>query len=799
MTEDITSLQIRILYDSVTEAERKLKLLEATGNRTGPALKKQQSAINSTLGSIGRLAAAYVSARGAIAGFQAIIRKTAEFQQLNAQLVTATGSAEGASKAFAAIKRFAATTPFDLQQATGAFISLVNRGLTPSERALKSYGDTASSMGFQLSEMVLAVSNATAGEFENLKRFGIRAQKEGENVKFTFRGVTTTVRNNINEIERYFIELGEKNFGGGMTRQMDTLTGAFSNLGDAWEVMLATIGEKGLGDVVEDMTRRATTAISDFTSYMESGQLDVELQRQAGQWSALGETIMSAVHDANQAFSELVDDAATDSNEWEDYWKDVFTNFPANVNTAVQLSISYLQYFVRKSGEFAGEVSDMFSDIAKGVKVTIDAQGNFNRGMSTDEAWKKALKDNGLDTPPGEALPSPNGYIDLDANGNAVWKGETDIGPGVLPPKDPTAEEDLQSQIDAAIQQNDALKNQNAEYDNKKRLLGDIRDLERELDANADPHKPDALAGFRVGGDPTGTGDASGAGGAKKGGRTVAAEFEAEMLKSIYEKEALNDLDRLTQEENHVRASYEKRMAEILRLSGLTEQQKLALMTKAEAEYATAQEDFQRKRQESQLKLAGDFFGNLSSIAGAFGARGAKIAKAAAIVQTTIDTYRSATAAYASLAGIPYVGPVLGAAAAGAAIAAGLANVQRIKSQDDSGGYAGAYAQGGIVGGQSFTGDNLTARVNSGEMVLNRGQQKRLFDVAEGRSGSGGGVKVIVNNLPGQGADVKTSANGDLVEIAITRTLDVLTAEAHNGGGRFVPALQRRFNLKRQG
>ncbi|MCX8655377.1 MULTISPECIES: hypothetical protein [unclassified Gilliamella] len=54
--------------------------------------------------------------------------------------------------------------------------------------------------------------------------------------------------------------------------------------------------------------------------------------------------------------------------------------------------------------------------------------------------------------------------------------------------------------------------------------------------------------------------------------------------------------------------------------------------------------------------------------------------KAAAISQAIINTYQSPTAAYASMAGIAYVGPAFGAAAA-AAIAAGIANVQQIRSQ----------------------------------------------------------------------------------------------------------------------
>jgi len=49
------------------------------------------------------------------------------------------------------------------------------------------------------------------------------------------------------------------------------------------------------------------------------------------------------------------------------------------------------------------------------------------------------------------------------------------------------------------------------------------------------------------------------------------------------------------------------------------------------------------------------------------------------------------------------------------------------------------YETGGIIGGTSFTGDAIPARVNSGEMILNAGQQAKLFQLANGRGNSGGG------------------------------------------------------------
>jgi hypothetical protein len=52
--------------------------------------------------------------------------------------------------------------------------------------------------------------------------------------------------------------------------------------------------------------------------------------------------------------------------------------------------------------------------------------------------------------------------------------------------------------------------------------------------------------------------------------------------------------------------------------------------------------------------------------------------KALAVASATVATYQAATSAYAALAPIPFVGPVLGIAASVAAIASGLANVYAI-------------------------------------------------------------------------------------------------------------------------
>lgn len=84
--------------------------------------------------------------------------------------------------------------------------------------------------------------------------------------------------------------------------------------------------------------------------------------------------------------------------------------------------------------------------------------------------------------------------------------------------------------------------------------------------------------------------------------------------------------------------------------------------------------------------------------------------------------------------------------------------------------FADGFATGGVVPGNSFSGDNVLARVNSGEMILNRAQQARLFDIAEGNTEPGGTGGAVINQT------INVQNGGDLT--AITQAIKRGTVEA---------------------
>ncbi len=104
---------------------------------------------------------------------------------------------------------------------------------------------------------------------------------------------------------------------------------------------------------------------------------------------------------------------------------------------------------------------------------------------------------------------------------------------------------------------------------------------------------------------------------------------------------------------------------------------------------------------------------------------------AASATKSTAASVEMAAKSTAAYAAIPFVGVGLAAAQIAAMeamiIAAGLPK----------------FANGGIVSGGPTSGDKILARVNAGEMILNAGQQSRLFEaINSGRLGSASGVVV---------------------------------------------------------
>ena len=122
------------------------------------------------------------------------------------------------------------------------------------------------------------------------------------------------------------------------------------------------------------------------------------------------------------------------------------------------------------------------------------------------------------------------------------------------------------------------------------------------------------------------------------------------------------------------------------------------------------------------LGSTASIFGSLGSIAGQAGDDflAATLNSMGSIAQMIMDLQALCTAqGVASASKLPFPANL-------AAIATVVATIASVFSSLPK------FADGGIVGGSSFFGDKLLARVNSGEMILNQGQQARLLSMTEG-------------------------------------------------------------------
>jgi tape measure domain-containing protein len=157
---------------------------------------------------------------------------------------------------------------------------------------------------------------------------------------------------------------------------------------------------------------------------------------------------------------------------------------------------------------------------------------------------------------------------------------------------------------------------------------------------------------------------------------------------------------------------------------------------------AEAKKKLQETFRDQEINLTRGFFGLASAVAKQGSKEQFLIQKAGAVAELSLARGKAIGLIPAQTAAIPYPANLAAAAqlAANANIAFGL-GVATVGASAIQG-----FQDGGVVGGNSFSGDRVVARVNSGEMILNREQQSTLFNqLNSGASSSGQNVTVHTN------------------------------------------------------
>lgn len=171
-----------------------------------------------------------------------------------------------------------------------------------------------------------------------------------------------------------------------------------------------------------------------------------------------------------------------------------------------------------------------------------------------------------------------------------------------------------------------------------------------------------------------------------------------------------------------------------------------------------------------QLNALAGAFANASQVLG----ESTEAGKILAVASTIISTYQAAQQAFASLAGIPVFGPALGTAAAGVAIASGLARVRQIQNVSVPQGFA----EGGYTGnGGKYEPAGI---VHKGEYVVPKDLVPRfapmLGAIESARVGgyaNGGFVSETISREANESANLIGAVQSQQIVVSVQEITDV--------------------------
>lgn len=178
----------------------------------------------------------------------------------------------------------------------------------------------------------------------------------------------------------------------------------------------------------------------------------------------------------------------------------------------------------------------------------------------------------------------------------------------------------------------------------------------------------------------------------------------------------------------------EKELASIVNMEN-SEALKAEIVKKYETLNREQKETTAKIEAQNQMAALGGVQSTLSAAA-SLTSEGTKKWKTIKTAEALVSTFLGAQQAYTSTVGIPIVGPFLAPLNAALAVAAGMNNVNKIKSTP-----VPKMNRGGMVGGYgSGTSDSVDARLSKGEAVINARSAKMFRGALSSMNVAGGGV-----------------------------------------------------------
>jgi phage tail tape-measure protein len=276
MAKTIDELVVKIKAD-MSDLQRELKQIDGkirvSTAAGGAAFAGLGAAVTKIKGPLIGVAAGVVAVG---AGVGVIARVGSGFEDLKDSLDTVFGSIKAGDEAMNRVFEFAQTTPFQIEDATKAFIALKSAGIEPSMDMLQTFADTAS------------VSVDQLGTFEALVRMVQRSASGGMGLEelnmISDRGIDVlgilsdklnlgkddiaefgkTAEGAAEMVQALIAGLNEK-FGGAMESKMDNLSTKTSNMVIAFKQLGDELFKSGLGDFLKNMADRLTQLANAIT------------------------------------------------------------------------------------------------------------------------------------------------------------------------------------------------------------------------------------------------------------------------------------------------------------------------------------------------------------------------------------------------------------------------------------------------------------------------------------------------------------------------------------------------------
>lgn len=239
-----------------------------------------------------------------------IISTASKFEQFQAALEGTEGSAAKAKAAMAWVAKFAAQTPYELDEVTDAFVRARGVAIDPMSGAMTNMGDAAAANRKTIKDAVEAIADAQTYEFERLKEFNITTSVKGNQVSFSYIGkdgkaALKTVKKEALEVQKAVMGIWSERHGGAMLRQSKTFAGIWANLKDAVTGFQMRIASKGIFDRIKN----SLAEVLDWANRLaDDGTLDRWAQRISDGLSEAWKWAVQLVK--NTDWKQLRDDAS---------------------------------------------------------------------------------------------------------------------------------------------------------------------------------------------------------------------------------------------------------------------------------------------------------------------------------------------------------------------------------------------------------------------------------------------------------------------------------------------------------